>query len=328
VDSGQSSVTNSYTANALNQYSSILCSAVSASRRETNPIYDPDGNMLTNATHAFTWDAENRLLVASNLTTAVVCNFIYDHQSRRISKTTLTPNPSSSLTSEFTYDGWNLISEVADDQTTATTNIYVWGLDLSGTLQGAGGVGGLLSQTIITPTTASSYFPLADANGNCVSFIDEAGNVQAHYTYDAFGNTVSQTGAMAADFHFRFSGKYLDDETGLYYYGYRYMSPALGRWMNRDPIGIKGGLNEFGCVGNDGVNKWDLLGKIANLYRKYKCKNCPDINQSSDLDRVNFSDVWGQIDIKIVIAGPKQDGFPGEGDSSEIELPPVGGWIP
>ncbi len=119
--------------------------------------------MLARAKNNYTWDAENRLLTASNLTTAVVCNFIYDHQSRRISKTTLTPDPFNSLTSNFTYDGWNLISEVADDQTTATTNIYVWGLDLSGTLQGAGGVGGLLSQTIITPTTVSSYFPLADA---------------------------------------------------------------------------------------------------------------------------------------------------------------------
>jgi len=79
-------------------------------------------------------------------------------------------------------------------------------------------------------------FPLADANGNCVSFIDNAGKVQAHYTYDAFGNTVSQTGAMADDFPFRFSSKYLDDETGLYCYGYRWYSPALGRWLSRDPI--------------------------------------------------------------------------------------------
>jgi YD repeat-containing protein len=49
-------------------------------------------------------------------------------------------------------------------------------------------------------------------NRYCVSFIDNAGNVQAHYTYDAFGNTVSQTGAMVADFPFRFSSKYLDLE--------------------------------------------------------------------------------------------------------------------
>jgi len=75
-----------------------------------NPEQDY-GNMLTRAKDNYTWDAESRLLVASNLTTAVVCNFIYDHHSRRISKTTLTPNPFNSLTSNFTYDGWNLIQE-------------------------------------------------------------------------------------------------------------------------------------------------------------------------------------------------------------------------
>jgi len=256
VDSGQSAVTNSYTANGLNQYTNITGGVVSA------PTYDLDGNMTflpsTSGGGAggegwhCQWDAENRLVSASNLTTAVVCNFIYDHQSRRISKTTLTPNPSSSLTSKFTYDGWNLISEVADDQTAVTTNIYAWGLDLSGSLQGAGGVGGLLSQTIITPTTVKSYFPLADANGNCVSFIDDAGNVQAHYTYDAFGNTVSQSGTMAADFRFRFSSKYLDDETGLYYYGYRYDSPSLGRWLSRDPITELGFMTSSTSVRNAG----------------------------------------------------------------------------
>jgi len=89
-------------------------------------------------------------------------------------------------------------------------------------------------------------FPLADANGNCVSFIDDAGNVQAHYTYDAFGGTVSSDGDMADVFPFRFSSKYLDDETGLYYYGVRYFAPALGRWVSRDPLWEQGGLMLYG----------------------------------------------------------------------------------
>jgi len=59
----------------------------------------------------------------------------------------------------------NRVSHFGVDKTTVTTNICVWGLDLSGSLQGAGGVGGLLSQTVIMPTTVKSYFPLADANG-------------------------------------------------------------------------------------------------------------------------------------------------------------------
>jgi len=227
-----------------------------------NPEQD-NGNMLTRAKSTYTWDAENRLVSASNLTTAVVCNFVYDHQSRRISKTVLN---SSLITqhSSFIYDGWNLIYEQTSTNTSSfiphTSSLYLWGLDLSGTLQGAGGVGGLLSQTVIKPSSVKRYFPLADANGNCVSFIDEAGNVQVYYTYDAFGNTVSQTGNMADDFRFRFSSKYLDDETGLYYYGYRYYAPAPGRWVCRDPVEEAGGLLLYCFVSNRTLNNIDYLG--------------------------------------------------------------------
>ena len=77
---------------------------------------------------------------------------------------------------------------------------------------------------------------IQEANGNAVTFSDEAGNVQAHYVYDAFGGTASKSGAMTDDFRFRFSSKYLDDETGLYYYGYRYYDPVTVRWLSRDPI--------------------------------------------------------------------------------------------
>jgi RHS repeat-associated protein len=66
--------------------------------------------------------------------------------------------------------------------------------------------------------------------------VDDAGNVQAHYIYDAFGGTVSQSGDMDDDFAFRFSSKYLDDETGFYYYGYRYYDSSARRWLSRDPI--------------------------------------------------------------------------------------------
>jgi uncharacterized protein RhaS with RHS repeats len=44
------------------------------------------------------------------------------------------------------------------------------------------------------------------------------------------------------------------------YYGYRYYDPKNGRWPSRDPIEEEGGINLYGFVGNDGVNKWDLLG--------------------------------------------------------------------
>ena len=97
---------------------------------------------------------------------------------------------------------------------------------------GAGGVGGLLAVSI----GGDYYFPGYDNNGNVVGYWDESGTRVAEYAYDAFGNTITATGSMASVFPHRFSTKYYDAETDLYYYGYRYYSPSLGRWISRDPI--------------------------------------------------------------------------------------------
>ena len=104
------------------------------------------------------------------------------------------------------------------------------------------------------------YIPLYDANGNITEYVNTNGVVVARYDYDAFGRTVSMYGTMANDFKYRFSTKYFDDETGFYYYGYRYYGPEWGRWISRDPIEEEGGFNLYGFCGNDGVNKWDMLG--------------------------------------------------------------------
>ena len=103
---------------------------------------------------------------------------------------------------------------------------------LSDTLQGAGGVGGLL----YLKRNGTIYVPHCDAYGNVMRYTDTAGNIVAEYTYDTFGKTIAQSGAMSEVFRHRFSTKYYDSETGLYYYGYRFYSPALMRWLNRDPI--------------------------------------------------------------------------------------------
>jgi RHS repeat-associated protein len=53
------------------------------------------------------------------------------------------------------------------------------------------------------------------------------------------------------------------------YYGYRYYHPQTGRWINRDPIEENGGLNLYGFVGNDGVNRADHLGLLdVNIFPK------------------------------------------------------------
>jgi RHS repeat-associated protein len=71
---------------------------------------------------------------------------------------------------------------------------------------------------------------------------------------------IRSTGPQAKANPFRFSTKYTDEESDLVYYGYRYYSPSLGRWINRDPIEEEGGQNLYAFVGNGTPNTTDSLG--------------------------------------------------------------------
>ena len=124
---------------------------------------------------------------------------------------------------------------------------------------GAGGVGGLVAVSI----GGDFYFPGYDNNGNVIGYWDEDGELVAEYAYDAFGNTIASSGTMADVFPHRFSTKYYDAETDLYYYGYRYYSPSLGRWISRDPIGEEDCMNLYLHCCNNSINTNDPFG----LYR-------------------------------------------------------------
>ena len=99
-----------------------------------------------------------------------------------------------------------------------------------------------------------------DGNGNVSEYLDQTGEIAAHYEYDPFGNTTVSTGLPSTSFNHRFSSKYYDQESNLYYYGYRLYDPELGRWINRDPLGERGGTNLYAFVLNDPINYWDYLG--------------------------------------------------------------------
>ncbi|WP_129589686.1 RHS repeat domain-containing protein [Rubritalea profundi] len=118
--------TDNYTSNALNQYPAV--GAVARS-------FDDDGNLTNDGTKQFEWDAENRL-IAVKQGAVTVAEYDYDYQSRRITKDV------AGVVTNFVYDGWNPIAEFTG---TTLSKSYVWGMDLSGSMQGAGGVGGLLA---------------------------------------------------------------------------------------------------------------------------------------------------------------------------------------
>jgi RHS repeat-associated protein len=244
--------------------------------------YDADGNLTRDGWRLFTWDGEQRLTSVTTLFPAPHKTRVllaYDAQSRRIAKTVqrwvLAEGASYSdwVTTEeerYVYDGWNLILRArsvpnATSPTFAPAQTFAWGLDASGTLQGAGGVGGLvITQDHQLPAHHASHFPCYDGNGNVLAMVtaDAAATVTAAYDYDPFGNTVAATGPLAQHHPFRFSTKFTDDETWLVYYGYRYYDPMWGRWLNRDPIEEEGGLNLMGMVGNNGIIHFDTDGRF------------------------------------------------------------------
>ena len=232
------------------------------------PTYDADGNLLTFNGWTFTWNGENRLATATN--GMVTLSFSYDYMGRRIAKAI-----AGGATFAYTYDGWNLLRERKTVGGTSATKDFIWGLDLSQTLQGAGGVGGLLS-VILPGETPLETFAVYDANGNVTEYVNASGTTVAHYEYDPFGGISRQTGALADEFPHRFSTKYLDSETGLVYYGYRYYSPDLGRWLSRDPIGETGGVNLYSHIANHAIGQTDYLGLFL-VRLQGECERVGDI---------------------------------------------------
>jgi RHS repeat-associated protein len=118
-------------------------------------------------------------------------------------------------------------------------------------MQGAGGIGGILA----TNGNEYSY----DGNGNVRDIISASGINIAHYEYDPFGNKTLSSGSYSSQ-PYQWSSKEFHAPSGMVYYLYRFYSPQLGRWINRDPIEEAGGINLYGFVGNNGVSGIDPLG--------------------------------------------------------------------
>jgi RHS repeat-associated protein len=157
---------------------------------------------------------------------------------------------------------------------------YTWGLDLSGLsgdgstsgIHGAGGIGGLLAAVETGGANQGSYWYFYDGNGNVGQVLNatdtQSITVAARYEYDPYGHQLASTGDYASANPFRFSTKWFDTEVdypntsndGLYYYGFRYYLPRLGRWGSRDPVEEAGGDNLYVLVGNHPINTVDSMG--------------------------------------------------------------------
>ncbi|MDF9620145.1 RHS repeat-associated core domain-containing protein [Pseudomonas entomophila] len=105
-------------------------------------------------------------------------------------------------------------------------------------------------------------FSYDDLLGSGTLELDGQGEVISQEEYFPFGGTAvfSLRGEAEGSYKvLRYSGKERD-ATGLYYYGYRYYQPWVGRWLSVDPIGIGDGLNLFRMVANNPAVYRDIDG--------------------------------------------------------------------
>jgi len=187
--------------------------------------YDANGNMMSDGTNIFTWNARNQVATLNSV------NLQYDASGRRIKNAAGT---------SFLFDGANSTQELS--ASTVTANLWTGGLD----------------ELFQRSDSNSTVVPLTDALGSIVALTNTSGSVVTSYSYDPFGNTTASGAANANPS--QYTGRE-NEGNGLYFYRNRYYSPLLGRFINEDPLGFGGGdVNFYAYVGDSPTNLVDPLG--------------------------------------------------------------------
>jgi RHS repeat-associated protein len=164
--------------------------------------FDSNGNTLTSGGVTYTYDFEDRLLTTSSGVTLV-----YDGDGNRVSA-----NTTKFLVDDQTPTGY---AQVAEELVSgAVTAQFTYG-----------------PMRISQRRTATSYYGY-DAGGTVRQLFDNTGAVTDTYAYDAFGNTVAQTGSTVNEFQYR--GEQYDGSLQLYYLRARFYVPRTGRFMTAD----------------------------------------------------------------------------------------------
>jgi RHS repeat-associated protein len=204
-----------------------------ADDRISGDTFDSNGNTQTSSGVTYTYDFEDRLLTTSSGATIV-----YDGDGNRVSET------ASGATTQFLVDDQTPTgyAQVAEELVSgAVTAQFTYG-----------------PMRISQRRTATSFYGY-DAGGSVHQLTDNTGTVTDTYAYDAFGNTVAQTGSTVNEFKYR--GEQYDASLQMYYLRARYYRPQTGRFLSQDkweeadsipcPCGAKvpfltpGGLNHL-----------------------------------------------------------------------------------
>jgi RHS repeat-associated protein len=196
--------------------------------------HDANGNLTSDGTRTFEWDAENRLLAINNGTHR--SEFTYDGMSQRVR---IIEKDNSVVASDvrFTWCNLEICEERDSTGATVTKRFFGQGEEIG----------------------SADYFYTTDHLGSVREMADASGVLQVRYDYDLYGRQTKLSGSIDADFGY--SEHYAHAATGLVLSLFRAYDANLGRWISEDPAGIAGGdLNFYGYVHNKPANLIDPFG--------------------------------------------------------------------
>lgn len=228
--------------------------------------HDADGNLTSDSLWTNTWNGENRLIAvesASGVASGGKAKETWSHlpDGRWRERVVAYWNGSAytnAYTNRFVWDRQVLLAVL--NHTNGVVTGLMRGLDLSGSHQGAGGVGGVLAVCI---ATNGVHFAVFDGNGNVSALVGAGtGMVSANYEYSPFGVILRAHGVVSKANPIRWSTQFANDVTGTAKYLFRDYQAGTGRWWSSDPIRERGGMNLYMFVKNNALESVDRLGLV------------------------------------------------------------------
>ena len=258
---------NGTTSNAY-EYNNSNWGDVLTSYNGQNITYDEIGNPLTYRDGmSMTWKNGRQLATLTNGDTSI--SYGYDSGSVRTTKTV------NGVKYTYAYLNGQLMYETRGDAK------FYYSYDANGILYN-------VRYTLTDGGTEYSYYYTHNSRGDIIGIYNGAGELKAHYEYDAWGNVISITdnngNAITNPNHignlnpFRYRGYYYDTESGFYYLMSRYYDPVTHRFINADGYFQSGGsildANTFAYCRNNPIMNSDCTGTSCSKHKSYYVPNC------------------------------------------------------